>query len=90
MPVYIPAFTDSELGLDLAGYNVYRSTSAGGPYPMIASNRLTSDYVDLGVANGTTYYYVVAAVNTSGQVSPYSGVASATPAGGGSSGGAPA
>jgi deoxyhypusine synthase len=29
VPVFIPAFTDSELGLDLAGYNVRRALAAG-------------------------------------------------------------
>ncbi|MBM4275928.1 MAG: deoxyhypusine synthase [Deltaproteobacteria bacterium] len=29
IPVYIPAFTDSELGLDLAGYNVRRALAQG-------------------------------------------------------------
>jgi hypothetical protein len=48
-------------------YNVYRSTMSGGPYMFIAATTSTySTYLDSGLANGTTYYYVVrpAAINT--------------------------
>lgn len=44
------------------GYNVERATSSGGPYTIIASLTGTS-YTDTNVLNGTTYYYVVSAVN---------------------------
>ena len=59
-------------------YNVGRSTTSGGPYTTIASPTGTS-YTDTGVTNGTTYYYVVAAVNTAG-TSANSSQVSATPA----------
>src|SRR6202451_3718138 len=58
-------------------YNVKRSTTSGGPYTTIGSPTTTS-YTDTGVTNGTTYYYVVAAVNTAGQ-SANSSQVSATP-----------
>ncbi len=65
---------------DLAGYEVYRSTAAGGPYTSIDStNALTSMYVDLGVANGVTYYYVVTAFDLNANESAYSDEVSATP-----------
>jgi fibronectin type 3 domain-containing protein len=67
---------------DLAGYNVYRSTTEGGPYTQIATLVATSDYLDLGVVNGTTYYYVVTAVDLATPVPNESGnsnEASATP-----------
>ena len=58
-------------------YNVQRSTTSGGAYTTIASPTTTS-YTDTGVTNGTTYYYVVSAVNTAGQ-SANSSQVSATP-----------
>ncbi len=58
-------------------YTVKRSTSASGPFNAIASVAMTS-YTDTSVANGTTYYYVVSAVNAGGS-SANSTAASATP-----------
>lgn len=60
------------------GYNVKRSTTAGGPYTTIASNVSGTSHVDTDVINGTTYYYVVTAV-TSDDESANSNEASATP-----------
>jgi cellulose 1,4-beta-cellobiosidase len=58
-------------------YNVKRATTLGGPYTPITSRTSTS-YTDAAVTNGTTYYYVVSAVNASGE-SGNSSEASATP-----------
>ena len=60
-------------------YNVYRSTTSGGPYTLIASGLTSPDYADTGLNNGTTYYYVVKARSTYGGFSPYSTEVSATP-----------
>ncbi|MHC4088214.1 MAG: hypothetical protein ACYSU5_23870, partial [Planctomycetota bacterium] len=68
---------------DFDVYDVYRSTSAGGPYSVIDFELTSSDYIDNTVSNGTTYYYVVTAIDTSFNESGYSNEASATPTGGG-------
>jgi titin len=60
------------------GYNVKRATTSGGTYTTIVTGVTATSYTDTGVTNGTTYYYVVAAVNASGE-SPNSAQASATP-----------
>jgi hypothetical protein len=70
---------DDNTESDLAGYNVYRSTTAGGPYTKIAALPTTSDYTDSGLVNGTTYYYVVTSVDQAANESGFSNEASATP-----------
>lgn len=47
------------------GYQVKRATVSGGPYTLVSSPT-TSDYIDTGLTNGTTYYYVILATNTAG------------------------
>jgi subtilisin family serine protease len=59
-------------------YHVKRSLIPGGPYGLIASSVASTDYTDLSVVNGQTYYYVVSALNSGGE-SEDSGEASATP-----------
>jgi hypothetical protein len=64
----------------VAGYNVFRGTTSGGPYTKLTSTPVTNpSYLDTTVTNGTTYYYVVQAVNTAGQSSPNSSEVSARP-----------
>jgi hypothetical protein len=59
-------------------YYVKRGTASGGPYTTVGSPAGTS-YTDTNVTNGTAYYYVVTAVNATGQ-SGNSNQATATPA----------
>ena len=59
-------------------YNVKRATVSGGPYTTITSVTGTS-FTNTGLTNGTTYYYVVSAVNAFGE-SANSSQAGATPA----------
>ncbi|HLP75852.1 MAG TPA: hypothetical protein VK327_02960, partial [Candidatus Paceibacterota bacterium] len=47
-------------------YNVKRSTTDGGPYAIVA-NVAAPDYTDLGLANGTSYHYVVSTLNPAGE-----------------------
>jgi hypothetical protein len=59
-------------------YHVKRSTTSGGPYTQVAAPTTASD-TDTGLTNGTTYYYVVSALNSVGE-SANSSQVSATPA----------
>jgi lysophospholipase L1-like esterase/fibronectin type 3 domain-containing protein len=59
-------------------YNIKRATTSGGPYTNIATGITTTSYTNTGLTNGTTYYYVVSAVNTAGE-SPNSSQASSAP-----------
>ncbi len=59
-------------------YNVKRSATSGGPYSNVATNVTATSYTNTGLTNGTTYYYVVTAVNASGE-SPISTQVSVTP-----------
>ena len=61
------------------GYNVKRATNSGGPFTQLAAPTSTS-YIDTALTNGTTYYYVVSATNSSGE-SANSAQVSATPSG---------
>ena len=61
-------------------YHVKRATASGGPYTQVAAPTTTS-YFDTGLINGTTYFYVVSALNATGE-SANSNQASATPAAG--------
>jgi Fibronectin type III domain len=67
-------------GSQVTNYTIYRGTSSGGEGFLATIGNVTS-YVDAGLANGTTYYYKVAAVNVAG-TGPMSNERSATPAGG--------
>lgn len=73
------SWTESSSGLQ--GFNVYRGTQSG-TYSKITSSPVSSmSYTDSAVSSGTTYYYVVTAVSTSGVESSYSSpVTAAVPA----------
>lgn len=62
----------------VAGYNIYRGTTSGGPYTKLtASVDSNTTYADDSVQAGSTYYYVVTSVNSSGAESAYSNQVSA-------------
>jgi endonuclease I/PKD repeat protein len=64
---------------DMAGYNVYRSESAGGSYVKLNSSIVTtSAYSDNNVTSSTTYFYVITAVDSSNNESTQSSEAFAT------------
>jgi autotransporter-associated beta strand protein len=54
-------------------YNLYRSLTSGSGFALLAAGLASTRYIDTGLANGTTYYYMVTAVNGTGE-----GPASAT------------
>jgi len=59
-------------------YTILRGASSGAENTVVASGLTATSYVDSGLSNGTTYYYVVEAVGASG-TSANSQEASATP-----------
>lgn len=65
-------------------YNIYRSTTSGGPYTLVGTNipDSYSSWTDTGVTSGTTYYYVMTSV-IEGIVSGYSNEVSSGTSGGG-------
>lgn len=69
-------------------YNVKRALSAAGPFTTVAANVSGTSYVNTGLTNGTTYYYVVSAVNAVGE-SANSAVKSAVPVAGATAPAAP-
>jgi len=64
---------------DLAGYNVYRSTSATGTFTLLNTGGLLTktSYTDSTASAGATWYYQVVAVDTQGRVSPAATVSAA-------------
>jgi Glycoside hydrolase family 44 len=58
-------------------YHVKRATVSGGPYSQVGAPTGNA-FLNTGLANGTTYYYAVSAMNATGE-SANSNLASATP-----------
>lgn len=70
------SWTDSSSGV--SGFNVYRSTTSGGPYSRLNSSVLSgTSFSDNHVQAGQTYFYVTTAVNSSNVESDYSNQAQA-------------
>ncbi len=63
---------------DVEGYYIYYSETSGGPYDEIDNDDVTS-WVVGGLTNGVSYYFVVAAEDSSGAIGPFSAEAGATP-----------
>ncbi|MDF1572913.1 MAG: fibronectin type III domain-containing protein [Bacteroidales bacterium] len=71
---------DDNTEADLEGYNVYRSLTSGSGYEKLNSEPVTaSTYEDDAITAGTTYYYIVKAVNTAGEESQASNEVAVTP-----------
>lgn len=59
------------------GYNVRRASAAGGPYTLIGTTTAPSVTYTDSILGGTTYYYVVSAVNAIGESTDSSTVSAA-------------
>ena len=57
---------------------IYRATTTGGPYTVIATIAAQTSYTDTQVTGGITYFYVVSALTANGESGP-SGQVSAKP-----------
>jgi len=76
----VPLDWDDNNEPDWAGYNIYRSTTSGSGYSKLNVSLLSnSDYTDNSVVNGTMYYYVATAADTSWNESGHSVEACAVP-----------
>ena len=75
---------DAQVGLTwnvsngATSYNLKRATTTGGPYTTIGSSTMSS-FTNTGLTNGTSYFYVVSALNSAGE-SANSAEVNATPA----------
>lgn len=68
---FIELFWRSNPESDVAGYNIFVSSSYNGSYELIGSSR-SSYYMDGGARNGNTYYYAVTAYDYEGNESQLS------------------
>jgi fibronectin type 3 domain-containing protein len=59
-------------------YNLKRATTTGGPYATIGSSTIIT-FMNVGLTNGTRYFYVVSALNSAGE-SANSGEVNSMPA----------
>jgi hypothetical protein len=68
----------ADAGLD--GYDVFRATSAAGPFTRVNASRLsTSAFTDSSVTGGTAYVYAVTASDVANNRSAHSSQTAATP-----------
>ena len=75
---------DDNAEVDLAGYNVYRSDSAVGPFTLVVpAPVVASAWTDDSVTNGSTYHYVVTALDFDVNESTQTPAVKATPGVGG-------
>jgi hypothetical protein len=53
-----------------SSYNVQRATTSGGPYVTLTNGLPGASFADSGLSNGTTYYYILSAINQLGESLP--------------------
>lgn len=69
------SWTASTDNVGVTGYQIWRASSAAGPFAQIATSTSTT-YLDSGLPRRTTFYYYVKAVDAAGNVSAASATAS--------------
>ncbi len=63
----------ASVSVNISGYNIYRSTTSGGPYGKLNSTLAAgTTFLDSTVVAGQTYYYVATAVDISNNESAFS------------------
>jgi fibronectin type 3 domain-containing protein len=72
------AWTAAQSGMALASYRVYRGTSSSNLAQIGTVSASTTSFTNGQLTAGTTYYYAIQSVDTGGNVSALSAVASAT------------
>jgi hypothetical protein len=76
----VPLAWTASLSTGVSGYNVYRATTSGGLYTKINASLVAGNaYTDTTVVQGTTYHYVVTAVDANGLESVNSNEVTAMP-----------
>ena len=69
---------NASLSQDVQSYKLYRGSQSGGPYTFVGStSKETRNFTDTNVQIGSTYFYVVTAVNETNVESTYSNEARA-------------
>ena len=77
---FVDIFWNANSEADLEGYVLSRGTQGGGPHtPVSASPILGTVWNDVTVTNGTTYFYVLQAIDGSGNLSGFSAEIAASP-----------
>jgi len=63
----------------VAGFDVFRGTSSGGPYSKANASLITdASFTDMGLIANTTYFYVVKSVDNTGMSAPSSEISAKT------------
>ncbi len=65
-------------GRHASAYNIKRAPTATGSFTRVGTTTTSTQFTDVGLKNGVTYYYLVSSVNAAGE-SEHSNLATATP-----------
>jgi hypothetical protein len=70
---------DADVTGDFSKYHIYRSQTQGGPYTLVGNvSSAETSFIDTGLDEGETYYYVLTGVGSRGSETGFSQEASAT------------